>query len=906
MPNIPLIQSKVTATGGGTIDVYATEKQFGAGIGAATEKLGIAMGGAADAAFTIAQQEQARRRQEDGANANAQFDQTSAVEKVRQSTPANGEGFAKRTAEEVEKSMLAYADKITDPEVRRQFVIKQRNEIATRREAWAAEEAGMGRQNAQAQTEKSLSAIQNRVLSDPTVYDTELAKSRAVIDAQAGLTPAQKEALGNAEAQRLAASRFQGMLMGAKTPEQVDGIIAELKDEKWSSKIASTSYAGLLERAKSTRQQIETGMDAKFSAAIGALRDRVSAGQPIAPEELDGLRKMAKEMPTSRHAADAYGIIMKAEQNSVYGKAPSAQTAEAARRVREGAATDPAVGGVVADASRMTEGRVSPTYLAATARRESGGNANAKNPDSSAEGVFQFIDSTWLSVVRGNAERMGLERSAVARMSDAEILALKKDVGLSTKAAAIYAEGNARYIEAKTGVRASDADLYLAHFLGPGGAVSFLKAMTADSQATVFATGDFSQAQINANRGVFFKKDGTAKTFAEVYRGMQAMFVPTQGAAQHELATHLENLAKRQRDAERANMMDQARATGRILPPNNLATAEDWRRLGATAREIANGYGIPLPEAKPFTTEQEQALIKKIKEGTAEDVLGVISGLQNLGGDLARAGMKQLGVENHVFEHAAGLSMDGGAPTVAREVIQGQKAMEQNKAWVIPKKELNELFDKEFGAAFTRQLEGGPGSTRSNRQAVLDSAIALYVGRREGRQLDKIDKEGFRRAVQDVVGGQKIDNVNGAQTILPRGVTGREFDAALDKLLPEDLTRMSATGTAPVFRDGSAVDPASIASEGKFKHIGGNSYVIQMADEKYLATKTPDGAIRDYVFVAGAGDIKSLNLRNGDAPTPTEQRQFQAQQAADEMTRNLGRAMPGKEHLFGIRPGELP
>lgn len=885
MPNIPLIQSKTSATGGGVIDVYATEKQAGSGVGEALKSLGASLSDANDHAFTILKEERARQVNENVANVNAQFDQTSALEKARQQAPANGQGYAAKAVEEVDKALVDYSNKIEDPEVRRQFLIKQRNELATRREHFAAEEAQMGRASAQAETEKSLTAITNRVIANPASYDDEFGKSQAVIDAQPGLTPTQKQALKDAEGQRLAASRFQGMLMSAKTVQDADAVIAELKDEKWSSKIASTSYSGLLERAKSTRQQIETGEDAKISATISSLRSRVEQGQPVPPEELDALRGQLKSMPTSRHAADGYGVIMKAEQNATYGKSPSVQTAEAARRTREGLAGSPDLPPAYAAASEATGGRVSATYLAGVARRESNGRADAKNPNSSATGAFQFIDTTWKGMVQNNPEAFGMDAGQVSRLlstkeGTAEILALRNDPKLSAIAGALYAQQNAAYLERNLGGRATDADLYLAHFLGPAGAVAFLRQMAADSQSQIKATGDFSQDQINANKGVFFKKNpdgsyGEAKTFSEVYRGMQTMFVPTQGAAQHEAATHLENLAKRQRDAERANMMDQARATGRIQAPGALQTPEDWRKQGVIAAQVAQGYGIPIPDAKPFDSAQEQALIKKIKEGTAEEVLGVISGLQSMGGDLARAGMKQLGAESHVFEHAAGLSMDGGAPQVAREIVQGQKAIEKNPAWQVPRKELGELFDKEFGGAFTRQLDGGAGSTKSNRQAVLDSAIALYVGRKDGVQIDKIDKEAFRQAVQDTTGNQKIGAVNGAPTVLPKGVKPDEFDRALDKLAPEDLSRMSASGTPPVYKDGSLAAPDDIAREGKFKHIGGNSYNIQMADGKFLATRGPDGRVQDYVFVASGADIKSLDAR----PAPTYPNPIAAQDA---------------------------
>lgn len=100
---------------------------------------------------------------------------------------------------------------------------------------------------------------------------------------------------------------------------------------------------------------------------------------------------------------------------------------------------------------------------------ESGGNPNAANPNSSAMGAGQFINSTWLDVFK--ATRPDLAQGK----SDQEILALRSDPQLSREMTEAYAAQNGRILS-QAGHEATPGNTYLAHFAGPKGAVSVLSA----------------------------------------------------------------------------------------------------------------------------------------------------------------------------------------------------------------------------------------------------------------------------------------------------------------------------------------------------------------------------------------------------------------------------------------------
>lgn len=174
-----------------------------------------------------------------------------------------------------------------------------------------------------------------------------------------------------------------------------------------------------------------------------------------------------------------------------------------------------APGGVHSAIRRAAEATgVDFSLLLETARRESALNPQARAATSSATGLFQFIDATWLDMVarHGPAHGLGVQAAALRAGPDAhtrrEILALRGDPELSARMAAELARENATLLEARLGRPPSAGELYAAHVMGPSGAARLIAAAAdgAPSAAALFPR------EAQANRGLFFLRSGEARS----------------------------------------------------------------------------------------------------------------------------------------------------------------------------------------------------------------------------------------------------------------------------------------------------------------------------------------------------------------------------------------------------------
>jgi hypothetical protein len=168
-------------------------------------------------------------------------------------------------------------------------------------------------------------------------------------------------------------------------------------------------------------------------------------------------------------------------------------------------------------------------FLMRTAKRESGYDSSAHASTSSAAGLFQFTEQTWLRTMKRHGSAHGYARYAaliqetgdgryVVQGEDARkaVMDLRYDAHASAVMAGELASDHAAYLRGRTGREPTGGELYAAHFLGPQGSARLIEARGAQPQQT--AANLFPDAAA-ANRNVFYS-NGRPLTVNELYNNL--------------------------------------------------------------------------------------------------------------------------------------------------------------------------------------------------------------------------------------------------------------------------------------------------------------------------------------------------------------------------------------------------
>lgn len=167
-------------------------------------------------------------------------------------------------------------------------------------------------------------------------------------------------------------------------------------------------------------------------------------------------------------------------------------------------------------------------FLLSQAKAESGLNPTAQAKTSSARGLYQFTSGTWMEMVRRHGADHGLGWAAdminqgAAKAGSAArttILALRDNAEAAALMAGEFAGDNAAILEKRLGRAAGAADLYMAAFLGAGGATRFLTAMAHSPGA---AAASLFPREAAANASIFFARDGSPRSLAQIHDKMAA------------------------------------------------------------------------------------------------------------------------------------------------------------------------------------------------------------------------------------------------------------------------------------------------------------------------------------------------------------------------------------------------
>lgn len=143
---------------------------------------------------------------------------------------------------------------------------------------------------------------------------------------------------------------------------------------------------------------------------------------------------------------------------------------------------------------------------AAIVKAESNFKASAKNPGSSAKGLYQFTRATWNTMVERYGEKYGVSKDDILKPEANAIMG------------ALLTKENSEGLRRSLGREPTSAEVYLAHFAGLGRAIKITKAMTEDPNQP--SSKFFTKQQIAANKGVIKKTIG--ETLKELARRVRS------------------------------------------------------------------------------------------------------------------------------------------------------------------------------------------------------------------------------------------------------------------------------------------------------------------------------------------------------------------------------------------------
>ncbi len=197
------------------------------------------------------------------------------------------------------------------------------------------------------------------------------------------------------------------------------------------------------------------------------------------------------------------------------------------------------IAGAISRAARATG--ASFEYLLTTAQIESNLNPKAQAPTSSAQGLYQFIDQTWLATLKRAGPSIGLGNYSDAIIATPDgryavpdpvardaIMKLRSDPSVSAMVAGAFTRSNAAELANGIGRPPTEGELYIAHFLGPDGATRLIGSVMNNPGTSAAAL--FPQAAA-ANRSIFYNSSGSARSVRDVYGKLTGRFEAARSAA---------------------------------------------------------------------------------------------------------------------------------------------------------------------------------------------------------------------------------------------------------------------------------------------------------------------------------------------------------------------------------------
>jgi hypothetical protein len=242
-------------------------------------------------------------------------------------------------------------------------------------------------------------------------------------------------------------------------------------------------------------------------------------------------------------------------------------------------------------------------YLLAAAKMESDFNPTAGASTSSAHGLYQFIDQTWLATVKDAGGQFGYGQyaDAIAKTSSGDytvsdpsmyrsIMKLRDDPVASSAMAGALTQSNSFQLTGKLGRRPTDGELYMAHFMGVGGAATLIDSAADNPQAS--AAKMFPNAAA-ANRSIFYDRQGNARSVSDVYAVLNARYSGAADSTATQTALAMYGASPTTQVASGAPATASAQAAPGLDGASFLSQIPDVRNAPATASAADGGNNSP-------------------------------------------------------------------------------------------------------------------------------------------------------------------------------------------------------------------------------------------------------------------------------------------------------------------------
>jgi len=273
-------------------------------------------------------------------------------------------------------------------------------------------------------------------------------------------------------------------------------------------------------------------------------------------------------------------------------------------------------------------------YLVRTAAQESNFQTSVRAKTSSAQGLYQFIEETWLRTIKEEGARFGLDRYAkrIFRTRNGryyvpearerkKILALRNDPKISAMMAGAFAHQNAQALREGIGRKPTAGELYIAHFLGARSAVKLIKLSKA--KPSTRASKAFPAAA-RANRRIFYR-NGRPRTARQVYQ-LLARKYDKPATAQNPTVSNSWNTLVVNRQEAQANSKTARRRKARAKNRNErrrLAAKRNSAKPARLAKAKRISAATPQLRTKTFHMPGLPSLRGSLEVATASNAFAI-------------------------------------------------------------------------------------------------------------------------------------------------------------------------------------------------------------------------------------------------------------------------------------------